>query len=178
VEIIISSIIKSTIFHNWGDEMKFVFLLIIFAFMIPLGNAQNLLKERIWKIPPRKKSIYLDQGVFHGPVSTSKSRLEKVRHSFTKKNGYERVVFDFNTNEIPKIYGHLSSNDGKLYFDLFNTTINSKIGSFGTSKFVKDLNFYPITEDTLSVEVKLKQKANVDIFYLENPGRMVVDIKE
>lgn len=158
--------------------MKWIFFVTFFLLGAEDLRAQNLLKERIWKITSKKKSIYLDQGVFHGPANTVTSRLEAVRHSYVKKNGYERIVFDFNTKEIPKVYGHVSSSESKIYLDLFSTGINPKLASLGNSKFVKDLVFFPVTEETLSVELKLKQKANVDIFYLENPGRVVVDIKE
>jgi hypothetical protein len=41
---------------------KLVFTLLFFS--VSALFAQNLLKERIWKISDRKRSIYFDKGVF------------------------------------------------------------------------------------------------------------------
>ena len=151
---------------------------VLIGLLFSQAHAQNLLKERIWKIEGRKKSIFLEQGVFHSGTSRKKTVLKSVRHFFSKKNGQERVVFDFSTNPIPKIYGHISQNGKKLYIDLFDTGIKDNVPSVGTSKFVKEVKFYPISNESLSVELDLKSSSKFDIFYLENHARLVIDIRE
>jgi len=140
--------------------------------------AQNLLQERIRRISPRKKSIYLDTGIFHNGGPKLVSKLKAVRHSFSAARGYERVVFDFSTKELPRIYGYISRDENKLYLDLFKTEVPAILNSFGASQFVKELLFFPIQKDTLSVEVNFKSKVTLDVFYLSNPGRLVIDIKK
>lgn len=152
-------------------------LLIIISVLSTQAFSQNLLNERIRKLSGRKKSIYLDQGIFHSGDAKTQARLKAVRHSFSKRNGYERLVMDFDGKLTPKIYGYISKNQKKIYMDLFNTNINPQIGSFGKSKFVNALNFFKFSDDSTSVEINLKKVASVDIFNLTNPGRIVIDIK-
>jgi hypothetical protein len=140
--------------------------------------AQNLMQERIRRISDRKRSIYLDTGIFHNGGPKVNSKLKAVRHSFSPKKGYERVVFDFTTDKLPRIYGYISKIENKLFLDLFETDIPAELTSFGDSKFVKELMFFPIQKDTLSVEVVFKSKVTLDVFYLSNPGRLVIDIKQ
>ena len=140
--------------------------------------AQNLLQERIRRIPSRKRSIYLDTGIFHNGAPKKGSQLKAVRHNFSKRNGYERVVMDFETKELPRVYGYISREENKLYLDLFETGIPKSLSSFGDSKYVKELLFFPIQKDTLSVEVIFKTDVTLDVFYLTNPGRLVIDIKK
>ena len=140
--------------------------------------SQDLFNERIRKLDGRKKSIYLSSGIFHNGGEKRPSSLKGVRHSYSSKQGYERVVVDFTTNKLPRIYGHISSKDKKLYLDLFDTDILESVSSFGNTKYVKALNFFPITEESLSVEIIFKDAVSVDVFYLSNPARLVVDIKK
>ena len=162
--------------------MKFLKNISLFALITLLLStsvaAQNLLQERIRRISDRKRSIYLDTGIFHNGGPKLNSKLKAVRHSFSPKRGYERVVFDFETNELPRVYGYISREENKLYLDLFETDVPSSLSSFGDSKFVKELLFFPIQKDTLSVEVLFKSKVTIDVFYLSNPGRLVIDIKK
>jgi len=72
------------------------------------------MEERIWKVSPRKKSIFLDSGVFHHNSQLKNASITGIRSSATPGQGYERVVIDFNTPSIPKIYGHISPADQKI----------------------------------------------------------------
>lgn len=159
--------------------MRFICLT---ALVVILGfqnsYSQNLLTERIRKISSKKKSVYFRDGVFHNGNKRMKANLKAIRHSFSKKNDFERVVFDFKTNKIPKVYGHISSNEKKIYMDLFDTKVKAGIGSFGSSKYVKEVNFFPLDKESLSVELSFKQGVIADVFYLENPGRLVIDLKK
>jgi hypothetical protein len=157
--------------------MKYIISILVLFIGLNQVSAQDLLGERIRRITSRKKSIYLDKGIFHNGGPTVQSNLKTVRHNYNKRLGYERIVFDFKTAKIPKVYGHINSPSKNLYVDLFDTQIDKNVGSFGKTQFVDSINFFPISRDTLSVELKFKEKVSVDIFYLENPGRLVIDIK-
>lgn len=134
--------------------------------------------SRIRKLTASKKAIFLKNGIFHNGNVKNSSRLNKVRHSFSKNQGYERVVFDFSTSNIPKVYGSISSNEKRIYLDFFDTNLKESIASVGTSHFVENINFLPLSKESLSVEVIFKQNVEVDVFYLNGPGRLVLDIKE
>jgi hypothetical protein len=160
--------------------MKFslsLFVLFLFIFQADL-EAQDLQNERIRSISSRKRSIYLDRGIFHNGSVTYSTSLKGVRYNYSAQLGYERVVFDFSGDKVPKIYGHISSSEKKIYIDFFDTKLEPGLSSSGESTFVENLNFFPITEESLSVELNLKENATVDIFYLESPGRFVIDIKK
>ncbi len=153
-------------------------LILVFAGLLPIvASAQNLVEERIRRISDRKKSVFLNRGIFHNGGPSIPSSLKAVRHSYNQKLGYERLVMDFETAKVPRIYGHIATGDKKLYLDLFDTQIKGTIGSFGNSKYVETINFFPISQDTLSVEIHFKQSVSVDIFYLDSPGRFVIDVK-
>ena len=138
--------------------------------------AQNLMKERLWKIDSRKKSIYLEQGIFYSAGPKVQSRLVGLRHS--DKGGHERIVFDFNTPEPPRVYGHLAQGEQKLYVDFFNSTMESPLAFPGQSRYVKNVNFFPLGPESLSVEIKFKMATSADIFHLSSPGRIVIDVKK
>ena len=155
------------------------YLLITFLAMFSLqAISQDLMVERIRKLSGKKKSVYFDSGIFHNGSPKIKSTLKRVRHSFVKKNGYERIVLDFGSQKLPRIYGHIASKTKRLYLDLFKTRLEKGIGSFGDSHFVESINFFPIDNESLSVELLYKKKVNVELFYLDAPARLVIDIRE
>lgn len=139
--------------------------------------AQNLMEERIWKISPRKKSIFLDSGVFHLTSGVQQSSISAVRSSAVAGRGYERVVIDFNTPQVPGLYGHISGKDKKLSVDFFNTGISTAQPQLPNSKNVKSIDFISVDGKTMTMDMSLKNKASYDVFYLENPGRLVIDIR-
>lgn len=158
---------------------RFITFLTI-SFLLGLGavKAQDLQNQRIRKLQGSKTAIYLTSGIFHtGGGPKIDSELRAIRHNYSAKNGYERLVFDFKTPKLPKVYGHISSDDKKIYLDFFDTTIGSELNSFGSSKYVESVNIFPLSKDSLSVELVLKDKLSADIFWLENPGRLVIDLK-
>lgn len=157
--------------------MKKLFIIALFLFS-SVSHSQNLFSERIRKLDARKRSVYLESGIFHNGGEKRPSSLKGIRHSFSDKQGFERVVADFTTDKLPRIYGHISSKDKKLYLDLFDTDMTGTISSFGNTKYVKAINFFPITEDSLSVEIVFKENVTVDVFYLTSPARLVIDIKK
>lgn len=155
--------------------MKLGLLLISLLTVSPI-LAQNLMEERIWKVPSRKKSIFLDSGVFHYNSSLKESSITGVRNSAVNGRGYERVVIDFSTPSIPKIYGHITENK-KLSVDFFDTSMATSQPQMKNSKFVKSIDFINVDGKSVTMEMDLKGKSSFDVFYLENPGRLVIDIR-
>lgn len=151
-------------------------LLLLSLLMVSPILAQNLMEERIWKVPPRKKSIFLDSGVFHLNSELKGANITGVRNSAVNGRGYERVVIDFNTPTVPKLYGHIAENK-KLSVDFFDTSMATSQPQMKNSKFVKSLDFINVDGKSVTMELALKGKSSFDVFYLENPGRLVIDIR-
>jgi hypothetical protein len=151
---------------------------LIFCILIALpAIAQNLMEERIWKVSPRKKSIFLDSGVFHFNSSLASSSITGVRSSAVEGRGYERVVIDFSTASVPKLYGHISAKEKKISVDFFSTNVATTQPLLKNSKFVKSIDFINIDGKSITMELSLKAKASFDVFYLDNPGRLVIDVR-
>ncbi|MFL5783003.1 MAG: hypothetical protein ACJ76H_00255 [Bacteriovoracaceae bacterium] len=154
-------------------------LSIIISFFLVAGSvlAQNLMEERIWKLSSRKKSIFLDSGVFHLNTGVQGAQVTGVRSSAVAGRGYERVVIDFNTPNVPRLYGHISSQTQKLSIDLFDTTVATAQPQLKNSKYVKNIDFINVDGKSLTMDIALKSKASFDVFYLPDPGRLVIDIR-
>jgi Golgi nucleoside diphosphatase len=154
----------------------------LFFFLMPflLGVAwgQDLLNEKIQKIPTSKLTKYISRGIFHNGPGGGSSSLKEIRHSFVKARGYERIVFDFSTAEVPRIYGFVAGDQKKMYIDLFNTKIEPTVASLGMTNFVETIKFFPMGEKNISIEIEFKDKVEVDFFYLSSPARFVADIKK
>ena len=139
--------------------------------------AQNLNEERIWKIVGRKKSVYLGSGIFHLNQGAAASTITNFRNSYNPSQGFERLVIDFNKTIPPKLYGHISVKNKKIMVDFFDTSLPSVVAPLKNSKFVKTVDFLAIDPTQVTMEISLKENTNFDIFYLENPGRLVIDIR-
>lgn len=153
--------------------MKYLWILVgLFSLSV---FAQNLNEERIWKLVPRKKAIYLSHGVFHLNQGGN-ATINGIRSSYVNDRGYERVVIDFE-NAVPRLYGHISESEKKVSVDFFNSGVNPSLKSLQNSKYVQSVDFLAIDKGQVTMEVNLKSKMNFDVFYLENPGRLVIDIR-
>lgn len=150
------------------------FILMISSFSV---FSQDLLKERIRKLSNNKTSIYIEKGVFHNGGVKIASSLNSLRQSYNDKQGFERIVIDFSTNQVPKVYGYVSSEEKKLYIDVFETSLSKNLKTISSTRFIEKINFFPIESNQVSIELKLKDKVMADIFVLENPGRLVIDLK-
>lgn len=159
--------------------MRIAYFLI--SLTILLGHlpafSQSIFEERIRKIPAHKRSVYFEDGIFHNGAVGTPGVLNSVRQNFAKRLGYERIVFDFSKEGIPKIYLNMNKKESKIYIDLFKTKMSENLGSFGNSELVKGINVFPFKEDALSMEIELKKKASIDVFTLSNPHRLVIDVK-
>ncbi len=154
-----------------------VLVISILPLFVSMSFSQDLMSERIRKVVGKKRAVYFTKGIFYSTTNKVSSTLKAVRHSYVAARGYERIVFDFNTTQTPKIYGYFSDDMKKIYIDFFDASLGGSIGSFGNSKFVDKIDFYPVGDESLSTEIKLKKESSIDVFYLEKPGRLVIDIK-
>jgi hypothetical protein len=154
--------------------MKYLWILVgIFSFS---ALAQNLNDERIWKLSDRKKAIYLSHGIFHLNQG-AKSSITGIRSSNVVDRGYERVVIDFAGATAPKVYGHINEASKKISVDFFDTNVAPQISSLKNTKNVKAVDFLAIDQNQVTMELQLKSKLTFDVFYLENPARLVIDIR-
>lgn len=159
--------------------MRNFFLLFIISFSFNSNlYSQDLLKERIWKISDRKRSIFIDKGVFHSETNTMHQELVGVRSSYVPSRGYERIVFDFSTENPPKVYGKIDKKEKKLYVDFFNTSMNPSVKELKSVKYLKNLKFFNIDKKDLSVELLFDERVGFDIFILKKPARLVIDVKK
>ena len=155
---------------------------IILALILTLGSqisfGQDLMKEQIRPLNTEKKSIYTNSGTFYTRPSSGSTILNKVRNSFISSRGYERIVLDFNGKIPPQAYGHIDGQSNKVFIDLFNTNISNDVKQLKNVKFIKNIDFYTMDSDHTSVELSFVKNSNFDIFYLENPARLVIDVRK
>lgn len=155
---------------------KLILILIFLLNNVP-AFSQSIFEERIRKIPAHKRSVYFEDGIFHNGATGTASILNSIRQNYAKRLGYERIVFDFSKEGVPKIYLNLNKKESKIYLDFFKTQMGKNLGSFGNSELVKSINVFPFKDDALSMEIELKKKATIDVFTLSNPSRLVIDVK-
>lgn len=142
-------------------------------------TAQDLLSgTAIMQIPDRKKAVFHQQGVFHSKANPMQQALKDVRNSYVPSRGFERIVFDFSTSKPPRIYAKIGGDENKVYLDFFNTSIGTKISELKNIKYLKNIDFFTLDEDNISVELKFKDTVTYEFFYLENPGRLVIDVQK
>jgi hypothetical protein len=162
--------------------MKILWFILTFQFlMISHAFSENLFKERIWKISSRKRSIFLDKGVFTSEDNSNVQKLMGIRNSYVSARGYERIVFDFSSTKAPKVYGKIAKKEKKVYVDFFNTTLGAKAEQLKNIKYLKNIDFFTLDKNNLTVELNFSKDVSFDIFYLENPGkkaRLVIDVKK
>jgi hypothetical protein len=153
----------------------------ILCFLILISNlcfGQNLNQEKTKKMEGRKTGVYVQEGIFYKGGSSIKSAIQTIRRSGDSAKNQERIVIDFSTSNTPQIYSYLSDSEKILYIDFFNTEIKDKKPELINSTFVESVIFYPWKDNSLSMEIKLKEKVFCDLFYLETPGRMVIDFRK
>ncbi|MBF0300659.1 MAG: hypothetical protein HQK51_18235, partial [Oligoflexia bacterium] len=64
------------------------------------------------------------QNDFTETMDSKKITMNSIRHMYKAKEGFERIVFDFNAKKIPRMYAFVSNKEKKLYLDFYNTSIN------------------------------------------------------
>jgi hypothetical protein len=163
------------------DFKKFIIIQFVIFLTQSISFAQDLTQERIWKISDRKKSLYFDKGIFHHPVQSTKNSekfLTDIRNSYLPSRGYERIVFDISSGPFPGVYGQINKEKKILKIDLLNIKLKTQISMLKNSKFLSNLKLYEFNDERLSLEISFSKNVAFDIFYLESPNRLVIDIKE
>lgn len=156
--------------------MKAILFILIFN-IIYCGFSFSYEGGDIMEIKSSKRSIYRDTGIFHNGIKESKSTLTSLRHSGKKVDTYERIVFDFESSEVPQVYAHIDSSNNKLQIDFLRTKLSKKLKPIFKSHRIKEVNFFPLADDVLSSELILKNNTYIEIFSLKKPARLVIDFK-
>lgn len=156
--------------------MKFLTLFFIF-FCISIG-AQDLAKMSVFEIKKDKAQRYKLEGVFRQKNNSVKmAQIVDIRKSFNPECICERVVFDFKTSLPKEIYLVLSAKHKRIFMDLMATNTDKYFNPFAKSKKVTDIKYYKLDSEKLSVEMGLKDQSKIEVFTLDNPSRLVIDIK-
>ncbi|MCB9094585.1 MAG: hypothetical protein H6621_05900 [Halobacteriovoraceae bacterium] len=155
-----------------------LFSIVVFLLVSSLSALANNkpFDERIMTLQGRKSSIYTDRGIFYYKSSLTGAQIKSVRSFFSPKKGFERIVIDFTTPLISSIYGYISTNKKKLYLDILDTKV-SHISKSISGKYLSSLNVYELDASNVNLEFNFKNTYSFDIFYLESPGRIVIDVK-
>ena len=74
------------------------------------------------------------------------------------------MVFDFGSKGLPETYIYLSSNEGKINLDFGRTKLQSPIKPFFSSDVIKEVNFFPLAEQTLAAEIFIKKMFQLKYF--------------
>ncbi len=170
-----------------------VFFLIsagIFALSSFHGFAQNLLQESTWQLTGEKKNFYSNQGVFFydlkkvqsitAPKASQKdvSTLIAIRSRFDKGKKTLRLVLDFSSPQMNPLYGHISAEKKKLFIDFFQTIPAEAINKSIKTTFLESINILQIEKNSTTVEMQFSDKYLFEVFTLNNPARLVIDIKK
>ena len=164
------------IFSSDSFWKKWFFILMMLLPLVRPHASVNLFEQRIREVSPRKKNIYLSEGIFHkksGPPSV----LKEIRNGYSAQEKRERLVFEFSA-AVPRLYGALMANENKVRVDFMDTSVENLTGNSNTQHFLKGVHLYPVEKGRLSIEIDLTFGLTYDIFYLDNPGRLVLDIKK
>lgn len=107
---------------------------------------------------------------------TAAGRIEVKSIRYWSTFDYTRVVVDL--SEPVEFSKNQISNPDRLYFDLQNTTIAKEIKNSlpvgdGILKVVRAGQFNP---DTVRVVLDLEEISEVNVFILDNPARLVIDV--
>jgi hypothetical protein len=169
---------KNPIFNGVEIMKKKLFIFCIFASFSNHSFAQNLNQEKAKKMEGRKTGVYVQEGIFYKTGQEIKTELQNIRRSGDSAKSQERVVIDFSTANVPKVYSYLSDSEKILYIDFFNTEIKDKNPTLANSTFVDSINIYRWKDNKMSMEVKFKERVFCDLFYLDTPGRLVIDMRK
>lgn len=155
-----------------------LFSIFLIIFLAKVNAADDLLEQKITELVGRKTSVYSDSGVFFHKSPVKISKLEKIRSSFGAKRGYERIVLDFSSPKLPGVYGYIGTSKNKIYLDLLNTSPAEGLASAVAGKYLSSVDILALDKTNTSLEINLKEGLTFDVFYLESPARLVIDVKK
>ena len=156
--------------------MRFFQVLIsLFVLLLTIETRASLSVKNILF---SKKNVYLEHGIYQAGDLNQSSKLSRIRHSSNSSRGYERIVLDFDGKILPETYVFVSSKNGKINIDLSNTKILRTVKPMIKSNFIKEVNFFPLANNILSMELFLDKKVYTEVFQLKSPTRLVIDLKK
>ncbi len=143
----------------------------------------GLMDQRIWKMSDHKRAVYLDTGIFHsgnGVDSAAKieNELKHMRNSYDAARGYERLVFELSGSVLPFVYGQVSAEGSSLTLDIRGAVLKKDFKPLKRTQYISQIDLYHFGDDFLSTELRFNGDLSFDIFYLESPTRIVIDIKK
>lgn len=160
--------------------MRQILMITFFLALIPLSYSQNVLKENTWVLASSKKNIYFEQGIFRLNAATQQSTpvlLQNIRTNFNKKTQQERIVIDLSGNSLVSLYGSVLSSKKKVTLDLMQVAKSESLPNAIKGKFLQSVDIYIIEPKLISLEFNFDSVYSFEIFYLENPMRVVIDVK-
>ena len=147
----------------------------LFFALLEQAQGQNLFDQQIRKIPTEKRSVFFDSGIFHNGNPKIQSSLKGIRTSYSNDLNRERLVFDFTTETIPRVYAFLAPENNRLFLHFFNSQLTFDPVFSGVH--MQRANIFLFQPDEIPLELLFKDKVSIDIFQLAYPGRLVIDIK-
>ncbi len=134
----------------------------------------NLAEMKVREMIGRKRGAFLTSGIFHTPGKAQTGLIKGLRYSSSQLNdGHERIVLVFKENNLPRVYGSLKGQE--VFLDFFQT--QKKELDFSKIKTLLKQEFIPINDKMLSLKLTFKEPITLEPFFLENPGRLVLDVK-
>lgn len=153
--------------------------ILIFSLLLSfsaLGNS--ILEQRTVKLSTKKASVYSDSGVFFWKSTLKGAKVKTIRSFYSKKRGFERIVVDFTTPVIPSVYGHIDDKQGKLFLDIMDAAPDTQINQNVSGKYLKSIDIFSLDKSSTSLEFSFNEKYGFDVFYLNSPGRLVIDVRK
>lgn len=114
--------------------------------------------------------------IFFPSLSSASSKIELEGIRYWSSPEYTRVVIDL-TGTVEYSQNRLANPD-RLYFDLKNTTITKEIVTSVPigDDILKTVRAGQFTCDTVRVVLDLKDLKEFNVFILEDPARLVIDV--
>jgi len=141
-------------------------------------------ESRSWIDTEAVKSKDVDEWVSSFSDTVVKNRLDVIKIREGRHEGYLRLVFDvYENSKSAKTVGHYDakyiSSQKDISVILYGyQKFSAPLPSFPLSSSIEQIYFeqYP-TNQGFKFHIKLREKANVKIFELKNPARLIFDIK-
>ena len=150
------------------------YLILLLAFFSEASHTSISIRE----IQKTKKSVYVEHAIYQAGIDGVAGQVSGLRHARNSQRSFERLVLDFKGKKLPETYVFVSSKDGKVNIDLSSTSLRPTVKPHIKSNMIKEVNFFPLANDILSMEVYVDKNIYVEVFQLDSPTRLVIDFKK
>lgn len=146
---------------------------------LPAGDMAGEAKKRLALLPApiiKKQPVVVAQDRHDDRAVGDSPRLKKIRYWSGPE--YTRVVFDLTAPVVAKPH-YLKGENPRLYFDLLYTRLSADLPPIVPIRngLVKQVRASQFDEQRTRVVLDLNQVAEYKLATLENPHRLVIDIK-